>query len=393
MADLLLVRAEADAKEAGKLRWEFVEETLRSHQVLITNLPEDEPITVGDIWHVEYVGIRPGAKLPKVVSVSLIAKIKTPKNWETLESLPDHWMDPYTLEEILLLIHRGEDIILMGDPGTGKTMFCGRLARHLNWQEACKVDLAHIKHPVELFGSDAASGGSTKFVRSKLREYILRAHAAWRDGVDTHFLVILDELNRAAGKITAALLGLFDDTRQLSMTTSDGTEVIQLPPNLHTIATMNEGVQHETFPLPPALKDRFHLARVEPMPEPVEVMMLMSDPEISISETTAQDIVRVARALREAYHNRALGAAPSFRHVRRVAKLLDRRNARRIDPKRAFAKVFLPLYAGEFKVNHRTGDITVAPNTDAAKAYAALVMKNRDNGGKKGHLKDAALAT
>ena len=103
--------------------------------------------------------------------------------------------------------------------------------------------------------------------------------------IDTQFLVILDEVNRLHAKSNESMHGLFDDTRQVTVLTTEGSKTIKLPPNIHFIATMNMGAEYlGTYGLDEALKDRFGPIRIDHMPLQYEVDMLVEETSIQESE-------------------------------------------------------------------------------------------------------------
>jgi Mg-chelatase subunit ChlI len=245
------------------------------------------------------------------------------------------------------------------------------LAQTLGWQEPCKVDVYTIKRTTDLFGSDAAVEGSTLFRRSSLLDYVERAHVALREGLDTQFLVLLDELNRVHAKSNESMHGLFDDTRQVTVTTTEGSKTIKLPPNIHFIGTMNAGAEYlGTHELDEALKDRFAPVKLTPMPPDYEVRKLVA--ETHVLEVQATAIVQVAGALRQAANTGQIGYSPSYRACRNAARLL--RNSRGkgdLDLRMVIVKSFLGWYAGALDGKGEPVDA----NSEVAKAYAALRMK------------------
>ena len=239
-------------------------------------------------------------------------------------------------------LHEGTDIILIGPKGSGKTTLSFVLAERLGWQEPYKVDVYTIKRTTDLFGSDAAYEGSTLFRRSGLLDYIERAHIALANDLDTQFLVIVDEINRVHAKSNESMHGLFDDTRQVSVTTTEGSKTIKLPPNIHFIGTMNMGSNYQgVFEIDEALKDRFASVKLRSMPEDYEVKKLVEETYILEAQATA--IVQVARALRGAANAGQVGYSPSYRGCRNVARLVKHG----VNLRMSVIKGFLGWYDGD----------------------------------------------
>ncbi len=368
MADLLRVRA----RNGTGITWEWVDETMVGCSIQLDQSPV-MTINDGDVWHVELVGTTTKSRR-KSATVRLVSKVQELKAWQHITELPGHWVDPITLQCVLTWLHEGTDIILIGPKGTGKTTLPFVLAQTLGWQEPCKVDVYTIKRTTDLFGSDAAVEGSTLFRRSSLLDYIERAHIAVSEDVDTHFLVILDEINRVHAKSNESMHGLFDDTRQVSVMTTDGSKTIKLPPNIHFIGTMNAGAEYlGTHQLDEALKDRFAPIKLAPMPEDYEVKKLVA--ETNILEVQATAIVKVARALREAANAGQIGFSPSYRACRNAARLLKHsRGKDQLNLRMVIIKSFLGWHEG---VLNEKGE-PLDPNSEVAKAYAALRMRGLD---------------
>ncbi len=365
MADLLRIRAH----NGTGINWEWVDETMIGCSIQLDQ-PSVMTIQDGDVWQVELVGTSTKNRR-KTATVRLISKVQELKSWQHITELEGHWVDPVTLECILIWLHEGTDIILVGPKGTGKTKLPFALTQTLGWQEPYKVDIYTIKRTTDLFGSDAAVEGSTVFRRSGLLDYIERAHIALKQGLDTHFVVILDEINRVHAKSNESMHGLFDDTRQVSVTTTEGSKTIKLPPNIHFIGTMNVGAEYlGTHQLDEALKDRFAPIKLVPMPEDYEVSRLVA--ETNILENQATAIVQVARALRDAANAGQIGFSPSYRACRNAARLLKHsRGSNDLDLRMVIIKSFLGWHEGA--LNERGEPLD--PNSELAKAYSALRMK------------------
>lgn len=379
MADLLRVRA-----SNGKgITWQFVDPQLQVRDVELDQ-PPTATISDGDVWQVELVDERPKSprSKKKVAIVRLVAKLQSLKPWENIIDLPDFWIDPVDLKNILSWLHEGTDIILIGPKGTGKTTLPFALANRIGWQEPYKVDVYTIKRTTDLFGSDAAQEGSTLFRRSGLYDYIERAHIALEQNLDTQFLVILDEINRVHAKSNESMHGLFDDTRQVTVTTTEGSKTIRLPPNIHFIGTMNMGSNYQgVFGIDEALKDRFAPVKLQPMPFDYEVKKLVE--ETHVLETQATAIVKTAHALRGAANAGQIGYSPSYRGCRNVARLLMHGGELRA----SVIKGFLGWYDGDLNDEGEPIDA----NSEVGKAFAALRMRGIAKRGAPGQVAETII--
>src|SRR3989344_1139561 len=362
MADLLLIRS----KNGNGITWGFVDETMVGYNIILDK-PPIVTVNDGDVWQVELVGTTKKAR-SKIATVRLVAKVQEMKAWNKILGLPGFWIDPDDLKTVLILLHEGTDIILIGPKGSGKTSLGFEIAKALGWQEPYKFDIYTVRQTTDLFGTEAASKGSTFFVKSGLLDYIERAKIALENEVDAQFLVILDELNRVHAKVNESMHGLFDDTRQVTINTTEGSKTVKLPPNIHFIGTMNMGAEYlGTHGLDEALKDRFAPIRIKEMPEDFEVKKLVS--EVGIMESQSLAFVATAAALRDAANSGQLTYSPSYRVCRNVSRLVKKG----MDLKTASIKGFLQWYDGEFSLDHK-GEMA-NPNSEIAKAYSALRMK------------------
>lgn len=373
MGDFLRVRAE----NGNGITWHFVDEELVGVWVDLDQAPM-ATIKDGDIWQVELVNqatTGKGSRKKKFATVRLVAKLQSVKPWRAVKDLAGFWIEPTDLSKILCWLHEGTDIILIGPKGSGKTTLPYALAERLGWQEPCKVDVSTIKRTTDLFGSDAAKAGSSMFRRSALLDYIERARLALDQELDTQFLVILDELNRVHAKANESMHGLFDDTRQISIMTTEGTKTVKLPSNIHFIGTMNLGANYiGTHELDEALKDRFQPVKLKSMPLDAEVKKLVSETAILESQATA--IVEIARALRGAADAGTVSYSPSYRICRNVARLV--KNGFQL--RQAVIEGFLGWYQGDVGQDGEPAD----PSSELAKAYSALRMKGVKTSSAKG---------
>jgi len=257
-------------------------------------------------------------------------------------------------------------VILIGDQGTGKTTFGYKLADVMGWPSPCKVEIAAVNQAIQLFGSNSAIEGTTRFNKSYLLEYLRRATIAHEEGLPGIWLVILDEWNRAPAKIKAPLHGCLDGTRQLTIPTEEGSRTIVVPPNVVLVATANIGGEFVgTHQLDPADMDWFYPVRMESMPEDFEVGMLVD--KTGILESQALKIVRVARMLRQAAGRHLIGYAPSFRRVEATG-LLVRHG---VEIRAAIIDGLFGYYEGGRSENGEPSE----PNSEFGKAYEALTSK------------------
>ena len=359
-----LLRITANQSPEG-LTWSSTDGQFDSYKIRL-DTPPTESVKDGDVWEVEFldkVERTPASRA--TVTFRLIAKVRELQPWQNITQLHDFWINAPTLQNILIWLHEGQDIIFIGESGSGKTTLPFALSKTLGWQQPCKVDAAMMKKASDFFGKGGAADGKAFFAESPMMQYIRRAQIAHQNGINTRFIIILDELNRVHAHTGDGLHGLFDDTRQISIPTSEGGLIIQLPPNLHFLGTINQGGSYVgTFQMDQALKSRFSPVKIPRMPRDVETKKLAV--EVGITEQEAGYIVDTATRLRDACASGQVSFAPDYRICRATAYLIKHGKP----VKEALVNGLLGWYDGELDLNYR-GEVS-DPNSEVAKAYSSI---------------------
>lgn len=307
------------------------------------------------------------------VTVRLERRIAT----QTDEPLKDFWVDERQWRWLLMDLRLGHHVLLRGPKGTGKTTLCYHLASHLGIP-ILKVDCTGIYKPKDLVGAEGSREGTLYFVPNEMVEFLAKARG--KEGRPTA-LVLLDELSRIRGN-GEGLHPLLDDTRRLSVSTNEGTRVIEVPPGVVFIATANPvGSGHVgTAEIDVALEDRFEPYDLDYPPAEFEIGLLTR--RTGIRESEAGRIVEAANALREKARAGLFprGGGPSPRRTLHTAAFV----ARGVPLVEAVeAKLVIACYRGD-------------PNRDTTErgiAYATLrskaMLQMPSSGGSRVNLREA----
>lgn len=304
-------------KANGDLEFRFVDYEMRQRTIIVENADsQSQEVVEGQKWWATITDTASDKKNRKgPVTVRLIRRIDVPK-LQVVESLEDFWIEPKKLQHIQILLLSGKNVMLIGHKGTGKTSFAYSLANA--WGCAiCKVDCGTLQTPNALFGSEAAEKGQTVWRPSDFWKFCQTAISTPSE----LFLLLADEINRINAKTAEAFHGLFDFTRQVAFTTTEGTKVFKLPPNVMTIATRNMGAQYTgTHSMDAALVDRFVPFMLGYMPASFEEAQLVKNHGLHSKQ--AELIVKAANSMRTAEHAGTLAASPSPRLTDAAATLV-----------------------------------------------------------------------
>ncbi len=148
------------------------------------------------------------------------------------------------IEQVLAGLFAGGHCMLLGPPGTAKTILIATLARVLD-MDFKRIQFAPDLMPSDITGSeileeDQTTGRRfTKFVKGPVFTNLLMA----------------DEINRTPPKTQAALLEVMQE-KQVSI----GGKTNPLPQPFYVLATQNTMEQEGTYALPEAQQDRFMLS-------------------------------------------------------------------------------------------------------------------------------------
>ena len=143
------------------------------------------------------------------------------------------------VERMMIALLTGGHLLLLGVPGTAKTLLVNAVARAVDLKFS-RVQFTIDMLPSDILGSEILEQSTGKF----------RTH---QGPVFTN-LLLADEINRAAPKVQSALL---ESMQERKVTIGNTSHPLPLP--FLVIATQNPIEQAGTFELPEAQLDRFML--------------------------------------------------------------------------------------------------------------------------------------
>ncbi|MTI81845.1 MAG: AAA family ATPase [Firmicutes bacterium] len=232
------------------------------------------------------------------------------KNWgQNIDSLTGFYIEEEKLAVIQDLMFSKLNVMLTGDPGTGKTEFCRRLALAHNLPFH-RVNVGAIRTPRDWFGHWEFVDGRTIFVKSQFVDAIQRPG-----------IVALDEFNRVTPDIHNSIYTILDHNREVFI--EETKEVIKVHPQCIFLATENRGRSHTgIFMEDAAVEDRFETVRLE-LP-PVDVMTDLLHTVNGAKKEHAKLLARVTHKLNDMYHQESISKATGFRPAIAAAALLLR---------------------------------------------------------------------
>ncbi len=144
------------------------------------------------------------------------------------------------VENVIIAIVSGGNVLLEGVPGVGKTRLVRSLSRVLG------LPFSRIQFTPDLMPSDVTGAN----VIQKDKDGVLRTE--FRKGPIFANLVLADEINRATPKTQSAMLEVMQEHK-----VTVGTTTHEIAEPFFVMATENPIEQDGTYPLPEAQMDRF----------------------------------------------------------------------------------------------------------------------------------------
>jgi MoxR-like ATPase len=172
------------------------------------------------------------------------------------------------VDNVIIAIIAGGNVLLEGVPGVGKT----RLVRTLG--KALKLPFSRIQFTPDLMPSDVTG---TNIIE---KDASGKMNTVFQRGPIFANLVLADEINRATPKTQSAMLEVMQEHR---VTVANKTYGIAEP--FFVLATQNPIEQDGTYPLPEAQMDRFMFKLLVGFPSVKELADIVNMTQITMDET------------------------------------------------------------------------------------------------------------
>ena len=172
------------------------------------------------------------------------------------------------VDNVIIAIIAGGNVLLEGVPGVGKTRLVRSLGKTLN------LPFSRIQFTPDLMPSDVTG---TEIMRKDEQGNM---QSEFRRGPIFANLVLADEINRATPKTQSAMLEVMQEHK---VTVAGNTYRMEEP--FFVLATENPIEQDGTYPLPEAQMDRFMFKLLMKFPSDKELMDIVKMTQITMDET------------------------------------------------------------------------------------------------------------
>ena len=172
------------------------------------------------------------------------------------------------VNNVLIAIIAGGNVLLEGVPGVGKTRLVRSLGRTL------QLSFSRIQFTPDLMPSDVTG---TEIIR---KDEAGNMKSEFRPGPIFANLVLADEINRATPKTQSSMLEVMQEHK---VTVAGNTYPLDEP--FFVLATENPIEQDGTYPLPEAQMDRFMFKLIMKFPSDKELVDIVKMTQLTMDET------------------------------------------------------------------------------------------------------------
>lgn len=172
------------------------------------------------------------------------------------------------IDNVLIAIIAGGNVLLEGVPGVGKTRLVRSLGKTLNLPFS-RIQFTPDLMPSDVTGADVIEKTEDGKMKTEFRKGPIFAN-----------LVLADEINRATPKTQSSMLEVMQEHK-----VTVGKNTYKLAEPFFVLATENPIEQDGTYPLPEAQMDRFMFKLHMTFPSPEEIANIVLMTQITLDET------------------------------------------------------------------------------------------------------------
>jgi len=241
---------------------------------------------------------------------------------------------------------RGENTLLVGPTGSGKTEILSHLAKAMN-KELFIQDMGTVQD---------AQSALLGVHRINNEGHSTFDYAPFVGHIKSGGIVLLDELNRSPLAANNILFPCLDKRRYLpvDIACDEGERCIPVADGTVFFATANLGSEYSgTQAIDRALLDRFFPIELDypKVEDEIKVLMLRT----GVDEKVATAIVKVSNEIRKQYKEQELSSAISVRHTLQAASLVS--DGFEVD--KALLSTIMPLFEDGIGVSERSKVLSI----------------------------------